>query len=80
MIPDISDCNSTPGQRLSARQARTAPLVATFGDWLQAQRRKTSRNAFAEWAGSGNASAERLLAASIAPARRSTKTCACAIA
>ncbi|WBU59637.1 IS66 family transposase [Paracoccus albus] len=30
------------GQRLSARQARTAPLVATFGDWLQAQRRKTS--------------------------------------
>ena len=35
-----------------------------------AQRRKTSRNAFAEWAGSGNASAERLLAASIAPARR----------
>ncbi|KIU18868.1 MULTISPECIES: 16S rRNA (adenine(1518)-N(6)/adenine(1519)-N(6))-dimethyltransferase RsmA [Mycobacteriaceae] len=35
-----------------------------------AQRRKTSRNAFAEWAGSGNASAERLLAASIDPARR----------
>jgi 16S rRNA (adenine1518-N6/adenine1519-N6)-dimethyltransferase len=34
------------------------------------QRRKTSRNAFAEWAGSGNASAERLLAASIDPARR----------
>jgi hypothetical protein len=24
-----------PGQRLSARQARTAPLVAAFGDWLQ---------------------------------------------
>ncbi len=27
-----------PGQRLSARQARSAPLVAEFGDWLQAQR------------------------------------------
>jgi 16S rRNA (adenine1518-N6/adenine1519-N6)-dimethyltransferase len=35
-----------------------------------AQRRKTSRNAFAEWAGSGNESAERLLAASIDPSRR----------
>ncbi|HET7667312.1 MAG TPA: 16S rRNA (adenine(1518)-N(6)/adenine(1519)-N(6))-dimethyltransferase RsmA [Mycobacterium sp.] len=35
-----------------------------------AQRRKTSRNAFAEWAGSGNESASRLLAASIDPARR----------
>lgn len=35
-----------------------------------AQRRKTSRNAFAEWAGSGNDSAERLLSASIDPARR----------
>ncbi|BBY05381.1 ribosomal RNA small subunit methyltransferase A [Mycobacterium noviomagense] len=35
-----------------------------------AQRRKTSRNAFAEWAGSGNESAKRLLAASIDPARR----------
>jgi len=34
------------------------------------QRRKTSRNAFAEWAGSGNESANRLLAASIDPARR----------
>jgi 16S rRNA (adenine1518-N6/adenine1519-N6)-dimethyltransferase len=34
------------------------------------QRRKTARNAFAEWAGSGNESAERLLAASIDPARR----------
>jgi transposase len=32
----------SPGQRLSARQARTAPLVATFGEWLQAQRRKIS--------------------------------------
>jgi 16S rRNA (adenine1518-N6/adenine1519-N6)-dimethyltransferase len=35
-----------------------------------AQRRKTSRNAFAEWAGSGNESARRLLAASIDPSRR----------
>jgi 16S rRNA (adenine1518-N6/adenine1519-N6)-dimethyltransferase len=34
------------------------------------QRRKTSRNAFVEWAGSGNESASRLLAASIDPARR----------
>lgn len=32
----------SPGQRLSARQARTAPLVTAFGDWLQAQRRKIS--------------------------------------
>ena len=32
----------SPGQRLSARQAPTAPLVAAFGDWLQAQRRKIS--------------------------------------
>ncbi|MGE2734789.1 16S rRNA (adenine(1518)-N(6)/adenine(1519)-N(6))-dimethyltransferase RsmA [Mycolicibacterium vaccae] len=35
-----------------------------------AQRRKTARNAFADWAGSGNESASRLLAASIDPARR----------
>lgn len=34
------------------------------------QRRKTARNAFADWAGSGNESAQRLLAASIDPARR----------
>ena len=34
------------------------------------QRRKTLRNAFAEWAGSGSESAKRLLAASIDPARR----------
>ena len=32
----------SPGQRLSARQTRSAPLVAAFGDWLQAQRRKIS--------------------------------------
>ncbi|OBH06449.1 16S rRNA (adenine(1518)-N(6)/adenine(1519)-N(6))-dimethyltransferase RsmA [Mycobacterium sp. E1747] len=35
-----------------------------------AQRRKTARNAFVAWAGSGNESASRLLAASIDPARR----------
>ncbi|MCH9666970.1 MAG: 16S rRNA (adenine(1518)-N(6)/adenine(1519)-N(6))-dimethyltransferase RsmA [Actinomycetia bacterium] len=35
-----------------------------------AQRRKTARNALAEWAGSGNESASRLLAASIDPSRR----------
>ena len=34
------------------------------------QRHKTSRNAFAAWAGSGNESALRLLAASIDPSRR----------
>ncbi|AWV47213.1 dimethyladenosine transferase [Mycobacterium leprae Kyoto-2] len=34
------------------------------------QRRKTSRNAFVKWAGSSNESANRLLAASIDPARR----------
>ena len=39
-------------------------------DTAFAQRRKTSRNAFLEWAGSGNESASRLLAASIDPARR----------
>jgi 16S rRNA (adenine1518-N6/adenine1519-N6)-dimethyltransferase len=39
-------------------------------DTAFAQRRKTVRNAFLEWAGSGNQSAERLLAASIDPARR----------
>ncbi len=31
-----------PGQRLSARKARSAPLVAEFGDWLQAQRPRIS--------------------------------------
>jgi len=35
-----------------------------------AQRRKTARNAFLDWAGSGSESAERLLSASIAPSRR----------
>jgi len=31
-----------PGQRLSARQAKTAPLVAAFGEWLQEQRLRVS--------------------------------------
>jgi len=30
------------GQRLSARQARGAPLVADLSDWLQAQRLRIS--------------------------------------
>ena len=33
---------TSPGQRLSARQVRSAPQVAAFGDWLQAQRRKVA--------------------------------------
>lgn len=37
---DIRGC--APGQRLSARQARLAPLVAAFGEWLQAQRLRIS--------------------------------------
>lgn len=39
-------------------------------DMAFGQRRKTARNVFVDWAGSGNESAERLLAASIDPARR----------
>ena len=31
-----------PGQRHSGRQARTAPLVAAFGDWLQQSRLRVS--------------------------------------
>jgi hypothetical protein len=31
-----------PGQRLSARRARSAPLVEAFGTWLQAQRLRIS--------------------------------------
>ena len=33
---------TSPGQRLSARQARTAPLVASFRDWLTVQRARIS--------------------------------------
>ena len=35
-------CGVDPGQRLSVRQAQTAPLVAAFGDWLQEQRLRVS--------------------------------------
>src|SRR6056297_800595 len=37
---EIRGCG--PEQRLEARQARTAPLVAAFGDWLQEQRLRVS--------------------------------------
>lgn len=33
---------ASPGQRLSARRVRSAPLVEAFGDWLQAQRLRVS--------------------------------------
>ncbi|MEL4073418.1 transposase [Ochrobactrum sp. GPK 3] len=33
-----------PGQRLSARQSRTASLAAAFGEWLQAQRARYPLN------------------------------------
>ena len=33
---------TSPGQRRSARQARSAPLVREFGNWLQAQRLRVS--------------------------------------
>ncbi len=33
---------TSPGQRLSARKTRSAPLVAAFGKWLQAQRIRVS--------------------------------------
>jgi len=33
---------TSPGQRLSARQARSAPLVKAFGEWLQTQRLRIS--------------------------------------
>jgi 16S rRNA (adenine1518-N6/adenine1519-N6)-dimethyltransferase len=57
---------TSPWPTDEAFRARVFELV----DIAFAQRRKTSRNAFAEWAGSGNESASRLLAASIDPARR----------
>jgi 16S rRNA (adenine1518-N6/adenine1519-N6)-dimethyltransferase len=63
--------------RIDRYETSTWPTDAEFRDEVFklidiafAQRRKTSRNAFAEWAGSGNDSAERLLSASIDPARR----------
>jgi len=33
---------TSPGQRVSARQARSAPLVADFGEWLQRVRMRVS--------------------------------------
>ncbi len=33
---------AAPGQRISARQTSTAPLVAAFGEWLQEQRLRVS--------------------------------------
>ena len=63
--------------RIDRHEAAPWPTDADFRtrvfeliDVAFAQRRKTSRNAFAEWAGSGNESARRLLAASIDPSRR----------
>ena len=63
--------------RLDRYETPAWPTDAAFRDEVFnlidiafAQRRKTSRNAFADWAGSGNESAERLLAASIDPSRR----------
>ncbi len=41
-LKEVFDRGMGPGQRLSARQARSAPLVAAFGDWLQAQRLRVS--------------------------------------
>ncbi len=52
------------------RRRPSGRRVFKLVDIAFAQRRKTSRNAFTEWAGSGNESANRLLAASIDPARR----------
>ncbi|WIM90315.1 16S rRNA (adenine(1518)-N(6)/adenine(1519)-N(6))-dimethyltransferase RsmA [Candidatus Mycobacterium wuenschmannii] len=63
--------------RIDRYAAAPWPTDATFRqhvfklvDTAFAQRRKTSRNAFVDWAGSGNESASRLLAASIDPSRR----------
>ncbi|MGV7470477.1 16S rRNA (adenine(1518)-N(6)/adenine(1519)-N(6))-dimethyltransferase RsmA [Mycobacterium attenuatum] len=63
--------------RIDRYEASPWPTDAAFRqqvfelvDIAFAQRRKTSRNAFAQWAGSGSESANRLLAASIDPARR----------
>lgn len=57
---------TTPWPTDDAFRKQVFELIDTaFG-----QRRKTVRNAFLEWAGSGNDSAEMLLAASIDPARR----------
>ena len=57
---------TTPWPQDDAFRRQVFELV----DIAFAQRRKTARNAFLEWAGSGNESASRLLSASIDPARR----------
>jgi 16S rRNA (adenine1518-N6/adenine1519-N6)-dimethyltransferase len=57
---------ATPWPTDSDFRTRVFELI----DVAFAQRRKTSRNALAEWAGSGKESARRLLAASIDPSRR----------
>ena len=46
---EIRSC--CPGRRLSARQARTAPLVAGFGTWLQQPCRVSARSRLGERAG-----------------------------
>lgn len=62
----IDRYDSSPWPTDDAFRTQVFELV----DIAFAQRRKTSRNAFVSWAGSGNESANRLLAASIDPARR----------
>ncbi|MHA7648522.1 16S rRNA (adenine(1518)-N(6)/adenine(1519)-N(6))-dimethyltransferase RsmA [Mycobacterium sp. ML4] len=62
----IDRYETSPWPTDEAFRSRVFALV----DIAFAQRRKTSRNAFVAWAGSGNESANRLLAASIDPARR----------
>ena len=57
---------TTPWPQDAAFRRQVFDLV----DIAFAQRRKTVRNAFLDWAGSGNESASRLLSASIDPARR----------
>jgi 16S rRNA (adenine1518-N6/adenine1519-N6)-dimethyltransferase len=62
----IDRYDTSPWQTDDAFRRQVFQLI----DIAFAQRRKTSRNAFLEWAGSGNESANRLLAASIDPSRR----------
>jgi 16S rRNA (adenine1518-N6/adenine1519-N6)-dimethyltransferase len=62
----IDRYDTSPWQTDEAFRRQVFQLI----DIAFAQRRKTSRNAFLEWAGSGNESANRLLAASIDPSRR----------
>ncbi|CAN5133673.1 16S rRNA (adenine(1518)-N(6)/adenine(1519)-N(6))-dimethyltransferaseRsmA [soil metagenome] len=57
-------------QPLSTHDSTLRTTVFELIDIAFAQRRKSARTAFADWAGSGSESARRLLAASIDPARR----------